>query len=147
MLDSVCPIEWARPRKRLCVVLVSENTEDHDEPRQAMRVFAQETSYSNERVRFSYIYQERQQEFVKSLSTGSPEETVLNVVILWRRDVNHIKYEWMRGGWSSHTSPKWNETKERLESTISKLLKTEESLTYEAVVKVMFQPWKILSKF
>lgn len=139
MLDSVCPIEWARPRKRLCVVLISENIQEHDEPRQAMRVFAQETTYSTERVRFSYIYRERQQEFVKSLSTGSPEETVLNVVILWRRDVNHIKYEWMRGGWaSSHKSPKFNETKDRLESTISKLLKIDESLTYEAVVKVNF---------
>lgn len=74
---------------------------------------------------------------MKSLSTGSPEETVLNVVILWRRDVNHIKYEWMKGGWTpSYNSPQYNETKERLESTISKLLKTEESLTYEAVVKV-----------
>ncbi|KAL0267988.1 UNVERIFIED_CONTAM: hypothetical protein PYX00_010093 [Menopon gallinae] len=154
MMDSVCPVEWAKPRKRLCIVLISENTEDHDEPRQAMRQFAQESLYNSERVRFSYIYQERQQEFINSLLTGSPEETALNVVILWRRDTNHIKYEWLRGGWArSQNSPQWNETKERLDSTILKLLKTEETLTHEAVVKELIDEHaqgllgKIITKF
>ncbi|KAK6618367.1 hypothetical protein RUM44_002819 [Polyplax serrata] len=136
VMDSVCPIEWTRRRKRLCVVLISENTKEHDEPRQAMRQFAQESTYNSERVRFSYIYQERQQEFINSLLLGSSRKTVLNVVILWRRDMNHIKYEWMQGSWTlSKTSPEWNKTKQTLESTITKLLNTEETLTYEAIVK------------
>lgn len=57
MLDAVCPVEWARPRKRLCVVLVSKNTGDHDDARQAMRRFIQEGAYNNQRVHFSYIFQ------------------------------------------------------------------------------------------
>lgn len=63
MLDAVCPVEWARPRKRLCVVLVSKNTGDHDDARQAMRRFIQEGTYNNQRVHFSYIFQ------VKNLSS------------------------------------------------------------------------------
>lgn len=52
--------------------------------------------------------------------------------------MNHIKYEWMQGSWTlSKTSPEWNKTKQTLESTITKLLNTEETLTYEAIVKVM----------
>jgi DnaJ family protein C protein 16 len=70
MFDALCPPEWAPPRKRLCVVLVSENTPYHDEPRQALREFAQEASYSAERVRFTYIFQERQTEFVSVLANG-----------------------------------------------------------------------------
>ena len=70
MFDALCPPEWAPPRKRLCVVLVSENTPYHDEPRQALREFAQEAPYSTERVRFAYIFQERQTEFVSALSNG-----------------------------------------------------------------------------
>lgn len=70
MFDALCPPEWAPPRKRLCVVLVSENTPYHDEPRQALREFAQEAPYSAERVRFTYVFQERQMEFVSALANG-----------------------------------------------------------------------------
>jgi DnaJ family protein C protein 16 len=70
MFDALCPPEGALPRKRLCVVLVSENTPYHDEPRQALREFAQEAPYSADRVRFTYIFQERQTEFVSALANG-----------------------------------------------------------------------------
>lgn len=70
LLDSLCPPEWAKPRKRLCVVLVSENTPYHDSPRQALRQFAQESSYSSDRVRFTYIFRERQSEFINALTSG-----------------------------------------------------------------------------
>lgn len=70
MLDALCPVEWARPRKRLCVVLISENTPYHDEPRQALRQLAQEAHYSSDRVRFAYIYKERQPDFVAALTSG-----------------------------------------------------------------------------
>lgn len=136
MFDALCPPEWAKPRKRLCVVLVSQNTPYHDEPRQALRQFAQESPYNVDRVRFMYIFQERQSEFINALAgEGSPEETVLHVVILWRRDASHIKYEWLPHTWDSSKSQEWNETRDRLESTIQRLLHSSEALTYEAVVK------------
>lgn len=74
VLEELCPAEWNRPRKRLCVILVTENTSEHDKPRQALRQFAEESHYSIERVRFVYLYHERQTEFVNSLITGKEHE-------------------------------------------------------------------------
>ncbi|XP_066997779.2 dnaJ homolog subfamily C member 16 [Anabrus simplex] len=136
MFDALCPPEWARSRKRLCVVLVSQNTPYHDEPRQALRQFAQDAPYNVERVRFTYIFQERQAEFVSALAgEGSPAEPVLHVVIIWRRDASHIKYEWLPHTWNGAESQEWNETRDRLESTIQRLLHASEALSYEAVIK------------
>lgn len=70
MLEALCPAEWNRPRKRLCVVLITGDTSEHDAARQALRQFAQDSVYSAERVRFAYLYHERQTEFVESLTIG-----------------------------------------------------------------------------
>ncbi|PNF40918.1 hypothetical protein B7P43_G14976 [Cryptotermes secundus] len=137
MFDALCPPERAPPRKRLCVVLVSENTPYHDEPRQALREFAQEAPYSADRVRFTYIFQERQTEFVSALANGegSPVEPLLHIVIIWRRDNNHIKYEWLPHTWNGAKSHEWNETRDHLELTIQRLLHASGALSCEAVIK------------
>ena len=100
MFDALCPPEWAPPRKRLCVVLVSENTPYHDEPRQALREFAQEAPYSTERVRFAYVFQERQTEFVSALANGmlilsSTESGVLQVLYVVRDDMCSFVFHWL----------------------------------------------------
>lgn len=46
VLDSVCPPEWLRPRKRLCAVLISQqNSAVHDLARHKFRQAALESSY------------------------------------------------------------------------------------------------------
>lgn len=55
--SGICPAEWNRPRKRLCVILITENTEAHNEAREALRKIALESAFSADRVRFAYIYQ------------------------------------------------------------------------------------------
>ena len=67
---------------------------------------------------------------------GSPAEPVLHVVIIWRRDANHIKYEWLPHTWNGAKSQEWNETRDRLESTLQRLLHASEALSCEAVIKV-----------
>lgn len=142
LLDGICPTEWNRPRKRLCVILVTENTDAHDEARDALRKIALESAFSAERVRFAYIYQDRQAEFVSALSNGS-EDTLLRLVVIWRRDTSHIKYEWVSGV-SLHikhlenetNEQSFNATKRKLDESIQRFLRTSESLTYEAEVKV-----------
>ena len=37
MLDSICPQEWQRPQKRLCAVLVSQNSPEHEPVRSKFR--------------------------------------------------------------------------------------------------------------
>ncbi|XP_055523691.1 dnaJ homolog subfamily C member 16 isoform X1 [Wyeomyia smithii] len=145
MLEGVCPAEWNRPRKRLCVVLVTENTATHDEARNAMRRIALESSYSPERVRFAYIYQEKQAEFIDALAEHSKlKETVLKVVIIWRRDTKHIKYEWVHEATLQSADKtvenethelNYNNTKQKLDGAIQRLLRSSEALSYEAEVK------------
>lgn len=142
LLDGICPTEWNRPRKRLCVILVTENTDAHDEARDALRKIALESAFSADRVRFAYIYQDRQAEFVNALSNGS-EDTLLRLVVIWRRDTSHIKYEWVSGihmhikHLENETNEQsFNATKRKLDESIQRLLRTSESLSYEAEVKV-----------
>ncbi|XP_065351702.1 dnaJ homolog subfamily C member 16 isoform X2 [Cloeon dipterum] len=137
MFDALCPPDSARPRKRLCVILVSQNTPYHDEPRQVLRQFAQETSYSTERVRFMYIFKERQTDFISALTSGqnSPPEPTLHVVIIWRCDSKRIKYDWLPEDWGNSEQPQWNATRERLSTTIQRLLQSADALSYEAIVQ------------
>ena len=67
---------------------------------------------------------------------GSPEEPGLHVVIIWRRDTQVLKYEWLSEGWGDSERPRWNESRERLGSTIQRLLQSSEALSYETVVQV-----------
>lgn len=151
ILDAVCPPEWSRPRKRLCAVLITDPTNEHDGARNALRAYARHAPWGNDRVRFTYIYLEKQQQFIENLKAGegSPAEPLLRIVVIWRRDTTHIKYEWVEGEWSDTEissaedssraaagKNSFNDTRQRLENTISRLLKTSEALSYEAVVSV-----------
>jgi len=69
---------------------------------------------------------------------GSPAEPALHVAIIWRREHNHIKYEWLPHTWSGAKSNEWNETRDHLESTIQRLLRSSGALSREAVIKVRF---------
>lgn len=139
MLDSICPPEWLRPQKRLCAVLISQqNSPLHDIARHKFRQVALESSYSTDRVRYAYVFKDTQSEFVSALAAGegSPLEPLLHIVIIWRRDANHLKYEWLPHGWVEATQDDhiWNETRRHLEKTIQKLLRATEALPYAAVV-------------
>lgn len=143
LLEGICPTEWNRPRKRLCVILVTENTDSHDRARDILRKIALESGFSGDRVRYAYIYQERQSEFINALSNGA-DETLLRLVIIWRRDTSHINYEWI-GGISLNVEAsdnndlkeqKLNATKQKLDESIRRLLRATETLTHQAKVKV-----------
>ncbi|XP_014481726.1 PREDICTED: dnaJ homolog subfamily C member 16 [Dinoponera quadriceps] len=139
MLDSICPPEWLKPQKRLCAVLISQqNSPLHDTARHKFRQAALESSYSTERVRYAYVFKDTQPEFVSALSAGegSPLEPLLHIVIIWRRDANHLKYEWLPNGWVDAAQDEriWNETRRHLEKTIQRLLRATEALPYAAVI-------------
>lgn len=62
-------------------------------------------------------------------------EPLLRVVIIWRKDISRIKYEWVKCKWELESN--LNDTTEILESTISRLIRSSEVLSYEASVKVI----------
>ncbi|BES96863.1 DnaJ domain [Nesidiocoris tenuis] len=140
LLDALCPpgVSWSR--KRICVILVCQDTPSHDPHRESLRRFASESRYSKERVRFMYVYQERQPQFVSALTAGddSPIEPTLHVALLCRRDESHVKYEWLRleegedRGWECY-----NDTKVQLETAIDRVLyaSSQQVLSREAVIQ------------
>ncbi|ALC44985.1 CG41320 [Drosophila busckii] len=141
VLEGVCPAEWNRPRKRLCVVLITENSPEYDMARGALRHIALESGYSMDRVRFAYMFKEKQADFLNAISKGSFEDNLLRLVVIWRRDSTQIKYEWVDGAKLDIKSADYNNnsainaTKHEINLTIQRLLKTSEALTYEAFVQ------------
>lgn len=63
-------------------------------------------------------------------------DPLLHIVIIWRRDANNLKYEWLPNGWidGNQNEDRWNESRQNLEKTIQKLLRTSEALPYAAEV-------------
>lgn len=142
ILEGICPAEWNRPRKKLCVVLITENSDDHTVARDVFRNIAHQSSYNLEKVRFAYIFKEKQIDFINAISKGSADDKLFQIVALWRRDTSHVKYEWVNGAnldfkSSNHQSSDHliYHTKIKIDHTIQKLLKTSEALTFEAFVK------------
>lgn len=91
MLDGICPAEWNRPKKKLCVILVTDNSENHDYARQILRRIAIESTYNPERVKFAYIYQDRQKDFINALTINSGfDDPLLKIVVIWRRDTKNV---------------------------------------------------------
>uniref|UniRef100_A0A1A9ZXJ7 Thioredoxin domain-containing protein n=1 Tax=Glossina pallidipes TaxID=7398 RepID=A0A1A9ZXJ7_GLOPL len=135
ILEGLCPAEWNRPRKRLCIILVTENSKEHNFAREALRNIARRSEYKTER--------EKQIDFINSLSRGSSDDKLLRIVILWRRDTSRVKYEWInditlnkRFADNQSLDHVINQTKSQIDSTIQRLLKTSEALTYEAFIKL-----------
>lgn len=146
MLDGICPAEWNRPKRRLCVILITENSGTHDYARQVLRRISVESTFNPDRVKYAYIYQDKQKEFVSSLATSGdgPAQTLLKIVVIWRRDHRHVKYEWIHDTVLEETSSiaddeeNFNKTKQKIDETIQKLLKTQSEMAFSAEVKDLF---------
>lgn len=88
-----------------------------------------------------FQFQERQSDFVNALARDV-DDTLLRLVIIWRRDTSHVKYEWV-SGISLHiqrpdnetAEHNYNATKRRLYESIQRLSRTSEALSFEAEVK------------
>ena len=136
MFDQLCPAESVRSRRRLCIVLVTNNIPEHESKREVMRQFMRENNYPKERFRFMYLFEEKQPEFVKALTVGTnaPEKTTLHVVVLWRREHDRVFYEWLPNGWEISDNKRLNETKENLNNLLTKLVQNTEQFTNDAKV-------------
>jgi len=153
VFDALCPPESSKSRRRLCVVLISGKAgDDADEEgrRQSLRDFISDTNFSRDRVRFTYVLEDKQAAFVSSLINGGHssevEETRTqdnqgNVAIVWRRESHSIRFQWLDGPWPSaydvEQAEQLNATKQALRKTLLNYLNSagQDLLTREAVVK------------
>ncbi|KAH8328807.1 hypothetical protein KR067_004559, partial [Drosophila pandora] len=141
ILDKICPTEWSRPRKRLCVILITKNSENNELEINTLRNIALKREYNNERVRYAYMFKERQENFIKAISKGFKESHFPHIVVLWRRDNKHVKYEWIFGiSRGNHSAPAGfeNSTNHEVSRTVRRLLKSSENFNYEAIVQKLF---------
>lgn len=130
MLDAVCPV------KKLCVVLFSEDSPQHDDSRHSLRRFALESRFVHNNIAFMYIFIEKQPEFVHALT--SPEdssEISLHIAAMWRMDYKKIKYGWLLGDdiddWKDY-----NTTKDRLDAGLRSLVNDPyNNLLYDTALK------------
>ena len=146
VFDTLCPPGPSKSRRRLCVVLVNQDStnQEDDGRRQAMREFVMDHKFSKDRVRFVYVLKEKQSEFVNALVSGSNDDEKGNVVIVWRMEESNVRYEWLKAEWpSSFTNEPQqqellNETRQILKKTLQNLLVSGDRLSHEAVVKELF---------
>ena len=70
MLDSLCPPESSNVRRRLCAILVTDDREEDEEARDQLRQFTRQFKFSRDRIAFSYVFREKQTEFLRALLEG-----------------------------------------------------------------------------
>lgn len=133
LLDQLCPAETIRARRKLCVVLITSNIPEHNIHREALRQFIREHSSSfvpKDRVRFMYMYQEKQKDFIRTISqgNGSPPDPSLYIVVFWRRESDRILYEWLPERWDALDPEKMQASHRHLHQLLLKLSKNLESL-------------------
>jgi DnaJ family protein C protein 16 len=132
VFDTLCPEESSKTRKKLCVVLFTKDSEEQKVYRQAMRDFILSNRFSPDRVRFTYLLAERQQQFVSTVTKGGSEDPNLKVLVLWRRGGGAVKYEWLENRWE--VGP-MNVSTDELKDTLQRLLSANEVLSGEAVIE------------
>ena len=73
------------PLFSFCIVLVTKESEEHDLHRTSFRNFAQSSRAPPSRVKFVYIYEEKQSKFIGALLKGNKtrQESVLEVNLTW----------------------------------------------------------------
>lgn len=134
LFDQLCPSESLRSRRKLCIILVTNNIPGHNLARDTLRQFIIEhkSTFTRERFRFMYINHEKQSHFIQQLTTdalGSPSSSpVLHIVIIWRREYDRILYEWLDSPWNPSDFLHFNMTRTDLYNLLIGLSKDLETL-------------------
>lgn len=137
MFDQLCPIESLASKHKLCVMLVSSDTPDNDVKLEAMRNFMRESKFTSDRFKFMYIFREKQTQFVKTLTSGFKKGNInrgVHVVVLWRRQIDHVYYEWLDNEWDLIDANYINDTKQKLAELLTHLSQNTMQFSNDAKV-------------
>ncbi|ESO88811.1 hypothetical protein LOTGIDRAFT_218980 [Lottia gigantea] len=139
LFDKLCPEESRRKSRRLCVVLVTKKANEHDNHRALFRQFAVDSKFPQERVRFTYMYEDTQEKFIKALTMGNKTRSndVLEVAILWKMDTKRINYEFLEYGWNIRENS-IGLSRNSLNARLHELLENNGYLMYKVVVPEVY---------
>ncbi|BFZ23270.1 hypothetical protein BsWGS_26309 [Bradybaena similaris] len=135
VFDDLCPQESKIKKRRLCVALVTKKAEEYNIARETFREFAQTSRIQNERVKFVYIYEDVQHNFIKALTKGNEtrSKVKVEVVIIWRVDTHKLNYEFLEHGWSLDPQAV-PQSRRELEERLTSILNGDNLLPYKATV-------------
>ncbi|KAK3785651.1 hypothetical protein RRG08_023906 [Elysia crispata] len=135
VFDELCPLQPKLKKARLCVALITKQVKDHEAARTTFRAFASSSSIQSDRVKFVYIYEDVQQNFVKALTKGNETRSwlVVEVVILTRYDQRKLSYEFLEDGWGLDPTVV-PESRRQLERRLHEILTGDSLLPLRAVV-------------
>lgn len=139
LFDELCPEERFRSHRRLCVVLFTKQGQ-HKKEKLALRLLATDNKFLSERrVKFLYIYEGVQRDFVEEFKDGVKEDscaenkTASKVLVLWNKGQRKVRYDWLPGGWCVNES-EGPLTKTRLSVMLEDLLSGEGKLRYTSSI-------------
>ncbi|PFX27805.1 dnaJ homolog subfamily C member 16-like [Stylophora pistillata] len=139
VFDELCPEERFRSHRRLCVVLFTKQGQ-HKKEKLALRLLATDNKFLSERrVKFLYIYEGVQRDFVEEFKDGVKEDscaenkTASKVLVLWNKGQRKVRYDWLPGGWCVNES-EGPLTKTRLSVMLEDLLSGEGKLRYTSSI-------------
>ncbi|XP_006815097.1 dnaJ homolog subfamily C member 16-like [Saccoglossus kowalevskii] len=135
VFEQLCSLTSAHS-KQFCVILITSDTSAHDEGRAVLRDFVKKSNYPRNKVRFSYIYENTQNAFVKALSKGRvlQNDWPLPLAVIWRKKTTRVAYEWLPTGWSGKQEQS-EEDKENLRIFLDKILSGSMLLPKESDVE------------
>jgi hypothetical protein len=136
MFDQVCSVDSSRSRRRLCILLITNNIPSHESQKEAMRKFILENGFNEENFRFMYIFESKQKEFIKSLLTGSNSTSnlVSYIIVLWRQDHNRIQYESLSSAWDTNDEATLNKTRADLFLILAKFAKSNRAMSFNTKI-------------
>ncbi|WAR14010.1 DJC16-like protein [Mya arenaria] len=131
LFEELCPDGYKVKNRKLCVVLITKKGPAQDGTREQFRQYSQASKLNgNERVRFTYMFEDTQADFVNTLMMkGKQKEAdeALKVAILWRVEKYQLKYEWLETGWQAEQRARCSKA---LDSRLNVLLTTDTVMPY-----------------
>ncbi|WAR14033.1 DJC16-like protein [Mya arenaria] len=139
LFEELCPDGYKVKNRKLCVVLITKKGPAQDGTREQFRQYSQASKLNgNERVRFTYMFEDTQADFVNTLMMkGKQKEAdeALKVAILWRVEKYQLKYEWLETGWQAEQRARCSKA---LDSRLNVLLTTDTVMPYNIVPPELF---------
>lgn len=134
--EELCPSEANLWKRTLCVILFTRKTSQYDKHRFLFRNYAKQAPSFENPVRYTYLYEETQQNFVNNVIKYFPldtDESKLKMMVLWHRQPNQISFEWVHPGWSDADNHNVL-TRHNLEKRLQELIDNSLRLSHMTIV-------------
>ncbi|CAI5441760.1 unnamed protein product [Caenorhabditis angaria] len=127
MFDSICPVSSRSPR-HICVILPVVSGKSENDHVDAFREYVRDTKeqWANRHVHFSYIYVDKQQNwltpFIEKKKTDS-QKNARDLLIIWRIEYVKAKFTWLDNSWTGRKE----ETNERINDVVEQRKRLDET--------------------